>query len=524
MIILVLLQLLCLSFATSLQLSSRPRLSFLPTIPKIAVQNMTTTSPTNKPIWQQNLAIRRLYFWSHAAKIYTSYKSFQVYDVIQRRRGGQEYNSTSAWHDLHENNACKMMDLCLQLRGFYLKTGQFLATRYDFMPIEYIRKLSQLHDDVPSMPAEMAKQALQREVAPKQVDDYLTNIDYDEPLGSASIAQVHQGIWHATGKKVAIKLQNNDAEYLMRSDLNNLLVLAKFLQRTELKFDILSAIQELRKQIHHEFDFRYEGKNMAMVKAALQSRQVKVEIPDAIFVSKRLLVMSFIDGINLSQLAKLQRNQALFIPDFVKQRFGRGLLERLAKIWAEQIFVLHIFHADPHPGNICLLPASSSSDTTTKTKRDRKQSEKKMLMKLLLGGGKYEIGLLDWGQVKVLSSDVLLKFSTLILALHHRQREGIVDAFLQLQIKVQHPNDHESIEGIAINMFDSRDCPNFTIDPFSPNSAIKRNAVLSMPSDLYFLLRTIQILRGMSKAFGLKDFSLADNWSSYAQQVVNNAK
>ena len=92
-------------------------------------------------------------------------------------------------------------------------------------------------------------------------------------------------------------------------------------------------------------------------------------------------------------------------------------------------------------------------------------------------------------------------------------------AFQELRIQVQNPLDYESIEGIAINMFDTRDCPKFTIDPFNSNSAIKRNAVLSMPSDLYFLLRTIQIMRGMSKAFGLKDFSLAEVWTPYAKDA-----
>jgi aarF domain-containing kinase len=75
---------------------------------------------------------------------------------------------------------------------------------------------------------------------------------------------------------------------------------------------------------------------------------------------------------------------------------------------------------------------------------------------------------------------------------------------------------------MAVAMFDTRYFPKFSIDPFSANSALKRNSIISMPSDLFFILRTVQLLRGITTAFQLKDFSLADEWLPYAKMVLKN--
>jgi len=58
------------------------------------------------------------------------------------------------------------------------------------------------------------------------------------------------------------------------------------------------------------------------------------------------------------------------------------------------------------------------------------------------------------------------------------------------------------------------------MNPFSPNNALKANAVTALPSDLYFVVRTVQLLRGIAFAFDV-DFSLADSWRPYARRVLS---
>jgi aarF domain-containing kinase len=181
--------------------------------------------------------------------------------------------------------------------------------------------------------------------------DFFSSIDLAAPVGSASIAQVHIGTWRKTGEKVAIKVQYPNAEKLMIGDLKNLRVLAEFLQRTEFKFDLLSSIKELQKQIVNEFDFTLEAQNMDFMRKSFANSVNEVSIPKSIFSTKRALVMTFVDGVNLCKLAEFKTKKRK-VSSFVEQKVGKKLLNVLAKAYGIMIFELNFFNADPHPGNL----------------------------------------------------------------------------------------------------------------------------------------------------------------------------
>lgn len=287
---------------------------------------------------------------------------------------------------------------------------------------------------------------------------------------------------------MAVKVQYPNAERLMVGDLQNLRALAEFLQRTEFKFDLLSSIKELQKQIKNEFDFLLEAKNMNFMQKKLSSSCKEVVIPQAVFSTKRVLVMTFIEGDNLCKLAEFKdRNNT--VPAFVKQKLGRGLLNVLAKAWGEMIFELQFFNADPHPGNVCVSRRG-------------------------------QVGLLDWGQVKRISDSTVYKFATMVEAMNSQNCTQIISAFNNLGIKVNDPSNLKFVEGMALTMLDTRRVPGFVIDPFSPESSVSNNTVVAMPSDLYFLVRTVQLMRGIAYAFEL-DYSLAAAWAPYARRAIS---
>ncbi|CAN0359203.1 unnamed protein product, partial [Laminaria digitata] len=93
------------------------------------------------------------------------------------------------WNGVHELNSDRMLKLCLDLRGFYLKSGQFLGTRHDFMPKVYLKKLGRLHDDVPPMAASRVSKVLSRELD-EPVEELFSSFNLTHPVGSASISQV----------------------------------------------------------------------------------------------------------------------------------------------------------------------------------------------------------------------------------------------------------------------------------------------------------------------------------------------
>ena len=168
------------------------------------------------------------------------------------------------------------------------------------------------------------------------------------------MAQVHLGVWRKTGEKVAVKIQYPTAERLMKGDLKNLRALAEFLQKTEFKFDLLSSIKELQKQIANEFDFITEARNMDYMYHELHKRVPEVTLPRSIFASRRALVMTYLDGDNLCRLAEF-KDKDRNIPIWIKHRIGKGLLDVLAKAWGVMLFDLKFFNADPHPGISSML-------------------------------------------------------------------------------------------------------------------------------------------------------------------------
>jgi aarF domain-containing kinase len=327
------------------------------------------------------------------------------------------------------------------------------------------------------------------------IDDLFIDIDLENVLGAASIAQVHKGTWKATGETVAIKLQYPNAEVKMRKDLSNIRFLAEFLQKTELKFDVVSAVKELQSQIKFEFDFKREAANMDFANAGLRKAGVKnVAVPRSVLASDRVLVMSYIEGTNLSQLSEIRKtgssSSSSAVPAVMRRAVGKKLFQQLAAVYGAMFFTLNKMHADPNPGNISLQGTS--------------------------------IGILDWGQVKDVTSSLKRRFSNLVLAFNARDRDAICKALFALGVKVTYPQDRATVEGIAVTMLDTRKMDGFPCDPFDENCASLRNPIILMPPEIYFIVRSVQMLRGLTSAFDL-DFSLAEYWGPLAEQYADEA-
>ena len=121
-------------------------------------------------------------------------------------------------------------------------------------------------------------------------------------------------------------------------------------------------------------------------------------------------------------------------------------------------------------------------------------------------------------------NDLLLKFARMVKAIHEEDKEEILAAFSGLGIQVSNPEDKSTVHKIAVTMLDTRSVPGYIIDSFrNPMEILKQNAVTKMPPDLYFIVRTIQLLRGITFAFDLS-FSLADQWAPLANRELQREK
>jgi predicted unusual protein kinase regulating ubiquinone biosynthesis (AarF/ABC1/UbiB family) len=251
------------------------------------------------------------------------------------------------WTRLHRESAESIYDTAVELRGLILKGCQFLGTRADVWPPEYVDVLSRLHDRVPAKPWSVVRHTVEGELG-CPVSQVFREFA-QRPMAAASLAQVHRAVLH-DGRPVAVKVQYPEIEGLVRSDLGNLRMLFRAVGWLERDFDPMPLIDELATTVPEELNFANEGRNAERVAAFFAERD-DIDVPAVHWelTSERVLVTDLVEGIKISDAEGLRK--AGIDPDRVA--------EVLVEAYCEQILVHGFFHADPHPGNLLVQTTAS---------------------------------------------------------------------------------------------------------------------------------------------------------------------
>ncbi|KAL7251911.1 hypothetical protein ACSBR1_013711 [Camellia fascicularis] len=117
----------------------------------------------------------------------------------------------------------------------------------DLAPAAWVRRLVTLCDQAPATLLDAIQAVLQNELG-QCVDELFERFDVD-PIGSASIAQVHRARLKGDKNDVAVKVQHLGVQDLMMIDVRNLIAFAVYIQKTVIKFDLHSIVKEMEKQI-----------------------------------------------------------------------------------------------------------------------------------------------------------------------------------------------------------------------------------------------------------------------------------
>lgn len=240
------------------------------------------------------------------------------------------------------------MRLVLERLGpTFVKVGQIVALRPDYVPLEYAQSLRRLHDHVSPFPGSEARRIVEQELG-RPLPAVFAEFD-EEPFAAASLSQVHRAVL-GDGRTVAVKVQRLGIAAQMQRDLELLAFLARRLERRRpqtLGFRPTAAVAELTETTRRELDFRLEARTGMRVRAAFEGNEAVV-IPwvDREHTTARMLTMELIEGTPPAPAAHL-RSVGLD-PD--------RLLRVGAEAMVEQLFGVGLFHADPHPGNVLLLP------------------------------------------------------------------------------------------------------------------------------------------------------------------------
>lgn len=245
----------------------------------------------------------------------------------------------------------KMRLVCEELGPTFVKFGQILSNRPDLIPLELTFELEKLHDNVPPMSEGLAKQVVETEL--KDTVENLFAWFEPTPFASASIAQVHNVILHS-GKRVALKIQRSEIYEVVAEDIKAMYKIAKILEHRipSLKsFDPVGLVQNFEDSILKEIDFINESINIQRFYNNLENDKSLDQFAQApkvypAFTTSKVLAMEFIEGIKINQINQLK----------AKNIDTKVIARRLAISFFKQIFEYGFFHADPHPGNLLVLP------------------------------------------------------------------------------------------------------------------------------------------------------------------------
>lgn len=207
--------------------------------------------------------------------------------------------------------------------------------------------MSLLHDQVQSLEFKVIEQVLIEELGNDWKKHFLS-IE-ENPLGSASIAQVHRAVL-ATGQKVVIKVQRPGIVQVINDDLNVLYFIAELLERyiPEVRaFNPIGMVDEYFKTLELETNFVVEANNIRKFKENFK-KETNIKIPDVHFdlVTERILVMEELHGRRLSQPDSLNQEHVTS-SEIVKVGF---------KAYLKMVFIDGFFHGDLHAGNFFIFP------------------------------------------------------------------------------------------------------------------------------------------------------------------------
>lgn len=227
----------------------------------------------------------------------------------------------------------------------FLKFGQVLALRRDILPDEYVRELEKLHDRLPPMEfAEVVSRITSEQGAP--LDELFASFS-EQPLASATIAQVHAATL-TDGRSVVVKVRRPGLEAVVARDIAALGYLATMVEKLSPHLRVLDLpgmVDEFRSSLGREMDFRIEAQSIRRFRATMAEVE-GLWIPDVIpeRSTQGVLTMEHSSGERIDEYAEAH-------PE------GRAALARpVAALVLRQIFREGLFHADPHPGNLFVLP------------------------------------------------------------------------------------------------------------------------------------------------------------------------
>ena len=369
-----------------------------------------------------------------------------------------------------------------ELGPTFVKLGQILSTRPDLIPLAYVQELSKLQDNVPPFPYDDVRAAVKAETG-KFPEEIFRSFD-QAPIAAASVGQVHKAILKDTEEVVAVKVQRPNIQQTIEVDLEIMLHLAYLMERHVTEMEVLhptKVVNEFARSMEDELDYTVEASHIEhFARQFLDDETVYVPKVYRDLSTQRMLVMEFIDGTKASDFEHLK--QQGYDLNEVASRGADSILK--------QICFYGFYHADPHPGNIFILPNNV-------------------------------VCFIDLGMMGRISQQQREDFTDFVELLINKDENKIVDALLKLTNFTEDPNRSEL----------QRDLMEFT-DRYAylPLKKLEIAKMLqsvleiltkqgmSLKPDLYLMVKALSIAEGLGRSLD-PEFEIVNHAEPFFRKI-----
>ncbi|MEM1116032.1 MAG: AarF/UbiB family protein [Bacteroidota bacterium] len=341
--------------------------------------------------------------YAAALRVALSYLWFDALAKVRGTRWAQARRPA-----LHARNGRRVRTSILRLRGLFIKAGQLGSALTNLLPEPFRVELEGLQDRVPASPADLARARIEAELG-APVEALFADFSA-APVASASLAQVHRARLGAvagsdgTGgdgqaaapeaavREVAVKVQHADIDAIARLDLRAIETILRVVGRWFGIRGLREQFREIEAVILGELDFTREAENAAEIGPRLGAGvRVPAVIPER--STARVLTTEFVDGIRAGDLEALDAAGV----------DRHAVAERILDAYGAMIFRDGLYHADPHPGNLLVVPDPEAP-------------------------GGFELVFLDFGAVARLTPEMRRGLAEMIAATLGRDAAGVTAA------------------------------------------------------------------------------------------------
>lgn len=263
-----------------------------------------------------------------------------------------------------------------------MKVGQIASQYKDIFPPEVAKAIAKLQRQAPAMPFAEIKQQVEKELG-KPLAQIFNSFE-EQPFAAASIGQVHRATL-PDGQEVVVKVQYPGVDQACESDLKQVRLALRLMGVLKVDKKLQDRLfQEIQDSLHEELNYEIEAQNLAVFRTFHQALDAKIIIPTVFpeYSSRRVLTLSMEKGDSIETASTWELS--------IRNEIGQRLIQALG----QQIFFLKRFHCDPHPGNFAFRPDGS-------------------------------VVIYDFGGVKTLSNDIIVRFKALVQAGRQADIESI---------------------------------------------------------------------------------------------------